>query len=207
MESLSDNTLKIVISGPNASGKTTLARAISERYNIPVIEEDVAQIFNGQAAFEKLRFERAPLDQLVQAKAAWINSFSRWTEHRSLEYAKHPGFVADRWEADLLDFWLVLMRNEKNVDQLTVQFAKNLQERAKTLDLVIVMPFGAPFTHGKNDADMTRATTLANRLLNTVVTAGIMQSLSDVRILRIPPTMTSVEDRLKLVGKSLSGAK
>lgn len=204
---MSDHTLKIAISGPNASGKTTLANAISERYRIPVLEEGVAQIFNSQAVFDKLRHERAPVNELVQAKTAWIDAFSRWTENRALAYEKNPGFVADRWEADLLDFWLVLMRNEKNVDQLTVKFAKNLRARAKMLDLVIVMPFGAPFSREKNDADIARATTLANRLLNTMITTGIIHTLPDVRVLRIPPTVLSVGERLALIEKSLSGAR
>ena len=204
---MSDNTLKIAISGPNATGKTTLANAISERYRIPVIDEGVSQIFNFQAVFEKLRYERAPINELVQAKRTWINSFSRWVENRSREYEKHPGFVADRWEADLLDFWLVLMRNERNVDQLTTRFVKNLQARAKALDLVIVMPFVVPFTHEKNDAAMTRATTLANRLLNTMVTNGIMQGIPETRVLRIPPAVISLDERLALVDKSLAGTK
>ena len=45
---MQNNTLRIAISGPNASGKTTLAKAISEKYAIPIIEEDLGVLFGAQ---------------------------------------------------------------------------------------------------------------------------------------------------------------
>lgn len=199
--------LKIAISGPNASGKTTLANAIADRYQLPVIAEGVAPVFSAQAILEKLRSDRAPVDEVVQARNAWINSFVQWEKCRETAYARHPGFVADRWEADLLDLWLVFMRNEKNVDPLTMQFAKNLAVRAKELDFVIMMPFVPPLADGKNDVDLPRANSFTNRLLNTMVTAGIIYSIPNLRILKIPPAATTVAERLQLVAQVISAMR
>lgn len=41
--------IRIAISGPNASGKTTLAKAIGGKYGIPVLEEALAPIFDAQS--------------------------------------------------------------------------------------------------------------------------------------------------------------
>lgn len=204
---MSAKTLRIAISGPNASGKTTLANAVSATYQIPVIQEGVAPVFNAQATFNKLRRDRAPVEEVVRARARWIQSFVQWVKDRDAEYARHENFVADRWEADLLDFWLVFMRNEKDVDPLTIQFLKSLTTRAKELDLVVVMPFAAPLAGEKNDVDMMRNSSLTNRLLNSMLTTGIIHNLSNVRVLKIPPTVVSVEDRLGLIEKGLADTR
>lgn len=201
------NSMKIAISGPNASGKTTLASALSRKYRIPVIQEGVTPVFNAQATFEKLRRDRAPVEEVLRARTEWIQSFVQWTKDRDAEYERHQDFVADRWEADLLDFWLVFMRNEKDIDPLTIHFVKSLIARSKEFDLVVVTPFAAPLAGEKNDVEMTRNSSLTNRLLNSMLTSGIINNLSNVRVLKIPPTIESVEDRLGLIEKILAEAR
>ncbi len=198
---------RIVISGPNASGKSTLANAIGEKFQVPVIAEGYVPIIAAKMRYQTLRKDGAPEADVLHAKKAWINAFIRWVKQREAEYEKLPAFVADRWEADLLDMWLVFMRNETDLDPLTLQFVKNLYARAKGMDLVIIMPISAPLPGEKNDADIVRNGTLTNRLLNSMVTTGIILNIPNLRVLKIPSVSMSVDERLALVEKAVSDMK
>jgi len=57
---MQNNALRIAISGPNASGKTTLAKAISEKYAIPIIEENLSVLFGAQKKLDQLHSQSAP---------------------------------------------------------------------------------------------------------------------------------------------------
>lgn len=196
--------IRIAISGPNASGKTTLAKAVHEKFDLPLIEEGVKPIFEAQFQFNRLRKASAPKEDLAKAKRAWADSFQQWVKDREMMYANHPGFVADRWEADLLDMWLVLFGRERSVDPLTVKLLKNLRSKARTLDLVILMPLSRPLTQENNDVNLQRATSFTNRLLNSVVTTGVIYSTPHLRVLKIPSTPMTTEQRLALVEEAVS---
>lgn len=202
---MSGEPLRIAISGPNASGKTTLAEAMAERYGLPVIEENVAEIDKSRSLLERLYAEQAPAEKIVEAKRNWIGTFIAWIKSREAAYATTPGFVADRWEADLLDLWLVFFGRERNIDNITAEMVRNLYAKGRIMDIAIMMPLAKPFTEDNNDVDVHRSGTFTNRLLNSMVTNGIIQTVPNLRVLRIPLEAHSLGDRMDLIDKAVRG--
>lgn len=202
---MSSDQLRIAISGPNASGKTTLAQAIGEKYGLPIIEENVVAVYRSRALLEQMYAEQTPAEKVIEAKRNWIGSFIAWIKSREAAYAATPGFVADRWEADLLDFWLVFFGRERNIDHLTAEMLKNLYAKARIMDFAIMMPLAKPFTEDGNDADLHRSTSFTNRLLNSMLTSGIIHTVPNLRVLRIPLEAQSLGERMDLVEKAVRG--
>lgn len=191
--------IRIVISGPNASGKTTLARAISEKYQVKIIQENLQAIIKARVALHKTIFAQAKENLIKEARKVLINEFMNWLRQRDRDYKRNNAFVADRWEADLLDMWLVFMRNEVDVDDLTGLIVKTMTERAENINLAIIMPLAQPMSLRPNEDSIKRNSTLTNRLLNSMLTKGIIQSLPKMRVLKMPHKDLSVYERLSLV--------
>jgi hypothetical protein len=201
-----NQTLRIAISGPNASGKTTLAKAISEHYAIPVIEEGMGVLFGAQNELKRLSDRSAPQEEIKPALERWQECFTHWARSREAEYSKHSSFVADRWEADLLDIWLVLMRRQDNIDPHTVRLDRYLRQAAAHLSFVILMPLAKPLSDAPNDAGLARASSFSNRLLNSVTTAGLIFTRTKLNVLKMPAGLNSIDDQLDLVERAVSRA-
>lgn len=201
---MQNNTLRIAISGPNASGKTTLAKAISEKYAIPMIEEDLGVLFGAQKKLDQLRSQSAPQEEIQSALGRWQESFFDWAQSREAEYSKYDSFVADRWEADLLDIWLVLMRRQENIDSQTVRLVRHVKAAAARLSFAILMPLAKPLSNVPNDAGLVRVSSFSNRLLNSMTTAGIIFSLPNLNVLRMPVGVSSTDDQIKIVESAQS---
>lgn len=196
--------LRIAISGPNASGKTTLAKAISEKYAIPMIEEDMGGVFGAQKELDQLRSQSAPQGEIKSALGRWQECFFDWAKSREAEYSRYDSFVADRWEADLLDIWLVLMRRYENIDPQTVRLVRHVKAAAARLSFAVLMPIAKPLSDVPNDAGLVRASSFSNRLLNSMTTAGIIFSLPNLSVLRMPAGASSTDDRIKIVESAWS---
>lgn len=197
MTSLSN--LKIAISGPNASGKTTIADLLAKELNLQLISEEVGDIFSHQRLYLEICRNSQSKEKILSAKKEWIRSFFKWSQLRNSKYSNCTGFIADRWEADLLDFWLVNFGREPHLDQLTVKLFKNFQAKAKNLDLAIIMPFKQPYTKNQNESKLNRVSSFSNRLLNSVVTTGIIYTAPSLRILRIPQNLSNADDCLDFI--------
>ena len=199
----SSDNLKIAISGPNASGKTSLAKALGDRLNLPVIKEEVSAIYQAKGLLNKMHKDEASRKEIIGAERQWINSFFEWAQDRERKYDENDRFVADRWEADLLDIWLVYFGREPNVDRSTAELLKILHQRAKMFDLVIIMPFSKPFTNTNNDENLVRQQSFTMRLLNNVTTRGIVATTPNLKILNIPNRPLSIDQRVDFVEKTI----
>ncbi|MEI6239099.1 MAG: hypothetical protein WCR51_01800 [Planctomycetia bacterium] len=199
-----NDNLRIAISGPNASGKTTLAKAISKKFAIPMIEEDLGVLFGAQKKLDQLRSQSAPQEEVKSALGRWQECFFEWAKSREAAYSKYDSFVADRWEADLLDIWLVLMRRLENIDPQTVRLVRHLKAVAARMSFAILMPIAKPLSDVPNDAGLVRVASFSNRLLNSMTTAGIIFSLPNLNVLRMPAGLSSTDDQIKIVESAWS---
>jgi hypothetical protein len=196
--------IRLAVTGPNASGKTTLARAIAEKYSIPFLGEDINSVFGAQMDFYRLRRENRPQGDVDAAMEKWKNSFFEWAVKREQAYAMHESFVADRWEVDLLDTWLVLMRTQEGTDRGALALIQFLRRSAARLHFAILTPFEKPLGGSSNKEGLGRALGFSNRLLNSMVTTGIVHSVKNLRVLRIPEGPLPLDARLDLVDRALA---
>lgn len=196
--------LKISVSGPNASGKTTIAHLLAKELKLQLINEDVEKIFSLQNEYLKASRSR-PVNKeiLLSAKKKWVQSFFEWSKLRHFKYTQSSGFVADRWEADLLDFWLVNFGKEAHLDNLTSKLFNNFQAKAKNLDLAIIMPFKQPYSKNPNESNLPRVSSFSNRLLNSVVTTGIIYTATNLKILKVPYQLSNIEETLDYIIRAI----
>ncbi len=195
--------MRIALNGQVASGKTTLGRAIAEKYSLPFIEEGLGDIFKWKRTIQQLRENQAAEEEITEVKRRWIRSFLEWKEKRAQLYQQHREFVADRWEADLLDIWLFFWAREPKADNVTVELHQNFHDKARLMDLVVLLPFGEPFTRENSTPTLKRNTRFSTGLLNWTVLNGLISSVPDLNVLRIQDEVSSLDQRLALVGERI----
>jgi len=195
--------LRIVLNGPVASGKTTLGKAIAQKYGIPFIEEGLIDIFKAKHIYYEMRKNKASADEIDYARRCWIKSFFDWKDKRAQLYRDHREFVADRWDADLLDIWLYFWGREPHVDHVTQDLFRNLHEKSKSIDLVVLLPFGEPFTLENSSQNLRRNTRFTVGLFNWAIINGLIRSVANLNVLNIPSQSLSVGERLQCVDERI----
>ncbi len=204
---MAKKNLRIVVSGPPGSGKTTLVNALAARLELSVVAEDVLPVVYAEHLYRRvLRDAGSVKDDIRAAKIRWIQSFFAWTSKRSDEYAKHDRLIADRWEADLLDYWLVSFGKEKSgFDELTSKLLEDMQRKSRLLDFAIIIPLQEPFSADQNEdvPALRRTLSFTTRLLTSVLATGLIQQHAQVRVVNIPNAPLSVGERVELVVRAI----
>ncbi|MFZ5482517.1 MAG: AAA family ATPase [Myxococcota bacterium] len=120
---------RIAVSGSAGVGKTTLARALAERLDVPYI---------GEGMREYLERTGANLHDLGPTGVRSV-VLALWEERKALEAAARDGFVADRSSYDFVAFWLYyhFAAPDRDTERL---FAEALAPGR--YDRVYVLPWG-----------------------------------------------------------------
>jgi hypothetical protein len=198
------NNLKLVVSGFPGTGKTTLVNAISSEFSLPIIQENMFQIgdLNRQLNIAIKEKRQKEIPGLIKK---YCESFLDWDAKRAAEYRKHEGFIADRWEADLLDYWLLSSSSYLgDLSKVTTKLLKNLQEKSKNIDICILTPLIEPFSHDKNEEGNVRTKGFTTHLRNIVTTVGIIKTFTKTTLIMLPNSKMTLDERLDFVKKSLT---
>lgn len=195
--------MRVAISGPNASGKTTLSQALAERFDTPVLSENVQPLFKARSQLQRLQKEGAHADALMDARKACARSFLQWMADREAHLVANTACIADRWGADILDMWLIFFGRESWADRITKRLIQSMYRQAEALDLVIIMPFAEPFIGAKNEQGMQRASQFSNRYLNSMLTRGIISSIPNLKVLRLPVKPDDRDARLNRAARAV----
>lgn len=195
--------MRIVVSGPTGTGKTTLVKALAERLGLPVLAEEMNDLFRLEGLYKKARRDGRDKALLDQAASAWGSAFIDWAKRRSTQYDGHRGFVADRWEADLLDIWLVKFAG-RDVDKATAWLLNDMRRKARTLDLAVVLPLQDIMGSMRNEAALPRVGFLSGRILNSLLTRALIGQCPGLKTLQLPARPLSVDERVTLVERAFA---
>lgn len=192
--------LRIALSGPVGSGKTTLGQALAGRLGLPFIPEDYRNIYSTHAASRKiLRDPLAPGARKKEATRALMETFSCWLAEREKLYGKYPGFVADRWEADTLDTWLKFFANTADCDEQTRQLWSRLQAVGESLSFAVLLPPAPVPVETRNEDGLRRKQSFTLTLQAWIMTGGVIRRCRNLPVLELPAERQTVEERVESV--------
>lgn len=182
----SQPAVRLALSGPVGAGKSTLAQALAARLGVRLIPEGFAAV---QAAIvgrsRLLRNPQATDQHLQAAHREAMAACLAWLQGRERVYAESGGFVADRWEVDLLDTWLKLFAG-LSPDAQTRAILARMREVARGLDLVVLLPPPAFDVERFNDEGLPRRPGFSLKLQAYAMTSGLLRQCQGLRVLALP---------------------
>lgn len=187
---------KIVISGSVGSGKTTLAKALGQALNLPVLTENLRGIYRGLETFRQYAHNpQSSTHDKQRVVQKLMQQFTDWTKDRQQLYQQHPGFIADRWEADLVDLWLKLFA-DLPCDAQTEQLLVDMRQKAHTFTCAVMLPPYVFQAEAENEDGLKRRQSMNLTLLSSLVTSGLHRQCPGLHTLHLSPKIISVEDRV-----------
>lgn len=175
--------MKIALSGSGSTGKSTLAKAVAEKYNVPIIPEFAREVA-----------EKMKIENIRKVTPDIYFTFQENILKRKLEEEKkYETFIADRSTADVAAYYFRWccrdMEDDKNKQYIDLCF-----ENLKNYDKIILLPWNSIPV----EADGFRSAKLYYQYEIHCLILGI---LNDQKIdYEIMPEK-SLEDRIKYLDK------
>jgi hypothetical protein len=197
--------LKIVISGAVGSGKTTLAKELANHLKIESIDENFEGIFKARQDFIKAQKIKLSQEELKDSFKAWMDSYFNWIKKREGEYHSKKNFVADRWEADLLSFWLRDFASSR-VDGRTLKLISLFKTQSQKISHSVVLP---PMLQvpDKNEAGLVRTKSLCTKIMGGAMMYGLIRQYTNTPLIFIPPKIDTVAEKIIFIERFISAQK
>jgi hypothetical protein len=191
--------LRITISGAVGAGKTTLTKELASYFKIDTIDENFVGIYQARQNFINIQKTNPSPEELKRAFKAWMEAYFSWVKNRGLEYLSKKNFIADRWEADLLAFWLRDFSKSK-VDGYTLKMLDLLKQNSQKITHAIVLPF-IPDVPNKNEAGLKRTKSLCVKIGGGAMIYGLINQYTNTPLKFIPPEVQTVADKITFIEK------
>ena len=194
---------RLAITGFAGTGKTSLCAALAERLGVPVLGEDMAAIAAANQECQRvMRFQWSTTEERSAAREASVAAYVAWAGKRDRLYRENPAFVADRWELDLVNWWLVHFGlGENAVDHVTSRLMQDMREKAKRLDAMVLMPFQSPFaaSGSHNDDMLERKIDFTTHALFRTVATGLLREFVSLPVIALPARPMTLAERADFV--------
>ncbi len=193
--------MKIVFSGAAGIGKTTTAKALAEKLNVPFLPENFSDYFE---AITRLRLLDRPDSSQEERHAAtqhYLRTLQEWLNNRAQECRSLEGFVADRWALDMLTAMLAknVFRQE---NELVTRVIRHLQQQAAQLDLLVILPLTTAFTNEANESDLPRPRSLNTQLMMHSLCRGLHVQLTRLPVVHVPQQLETVDERVEFIARA-----
>lgn len=178
--------MRIAISGCAGIGKSTLSRALANKLNISLVEENYTALFSPPGTFNSEAIKLIPL-------------FNRVLAEKNQLMKQAAAFVVDRTALDLLNLWMA--KGLSAYPQATADFSQLCQAEAANYDLVIFPPWGA-LPHRPHDANDGRIRVKDPwiQLRNHAAILGLTRMwVDEQKIICLPTDLQSLEQWLAFI--------
>lgn len=189
--------MKIALTGTSGIGKTTLAKALSERLSIKLIEED----YNSMAyAVKALKITPTTnKKETIKAGERLLKVMDQWLSNRMRYYKSDESFIEDRFCIDAIAYLA-----NSTVGQLREDILKDMiikcSQYTTIYDLVIVPPISDWSTlQYKNEAGLYRQNNFAMKITSQSLCIGLLEQFCAAPKLYINANCTTTEQRLDYV--------
>lgn len=198
--------MKIAFSGAAGIGKTTTARVLADKLNVPFLAEDFGAYFE---AATRLRAGSQPgISEGEQTAASrhYLHTAQEWLNNRAQQFRNPDGFVADRWALDMLTAFLSkgVFRHE---NELVEQLIRHTQQQAAQLDLLVFLPLTTEWVTEVNESALPRPRRLSTQLMMHSLCRGLHIQLTGAPVLHVPKRIATVEDRVQFIMQALERSR
>ena len=177
-------------------------KALAQKFELPILDEGWKNIQAAQSVFGNLKRDKnSSRAELGRAFENWVKSYLDWADERKRLYSVHDGFVADRWEADLLSNWLNLFSGSRHfrIDEKTVRLLEDMQIRARTFSFAIMLPPQKIVSEDRNEEGLRREQSFSFRLMRSLLTSALVRQCRGLPIVSVPSQPFLVEERVSLI--------
>jgi deoxyadenosine/deoxycytidine kinase len=198
---MTTKNMRLAITGPVGSGKTSLANTLAQKLHLAKIPENWAMIPEAKKSFIHANKSDQADDEgtKINSIKVWAESYFEWVRMRDKAIAETSGgYILDRWEVDALANWLVTVGPRVDEKYTKILFRK-MQRRSQQIDLIIILPLQGHVDETHNSEKIRRNLRFDSRLANAAVTRGLITDYCRTPIIKIPGRSMSMDERVELV--------
>jgi predicted ATPase len=183
--------VRIAITGTSGVGKTTLAKALAEKYEVPYIPEDWNQLFAALIEFKKEK--KDPKNQKLQY---FVRELNAWLKHRNQICDDLPRFVIDRCVYDILKLAIHehIFSKESQAIKSLIQKSTNF---SKKINCIVVPPVSKFMTQElANQSGMKRNNDLHHKIYSQSLTIGLLEQFCHTQKIYLDENQTTTQKRM-----------
>lgn len=195
-------SVRIAITGTSGVGKTTLAKALAEKYQVPYIPEDWNNLFSALIEFKKENASELKNKKLQR----FVRELNVWLRHRNQICNDMPGFVMDRCVFDILKLAIHehIFSKETHAVKSLIQKATNFSGK---INCVVVPPLSEWMTKEVvNQSNMKRNNDLHHKIYSQSLTIGLLEQFCHTPKIYLDKNQKTTQQRIEAVDCYLSSA-
>lgn len=191
---------KIAITGTSGVGKTTLALALANKYQIEYVPEDWNALLLTLKMYKSevdISLKKDKLDQFIETLNSWIKK-------RKQISIQGSGFVMDRCIFDILKLAIhesVFAKQPQAIKKLiqqSISFSKNV-------DCIIVPPLSSWMMEKTvNESGLKRNNDLQHKIYSQSLTVGLLEQFSASKKIYLSRDNDTINQRLTVVDQYIA---
>jgi len=188
----------IAISGTSGTGKTTLAKELSKKYDLAIKPENIHPLID---SFKKVLLNKDPKLQ-NQLITNYVQIAYEWLDERQEFIQKNNRCILDRWALDILARFLFSNLFNINSDPI-YKLIELIRTQSESLTVLIIPSIIQSSIPTLNEDNLARSSNMSRRIYSQASTIGLAKMYTRCPTILIPNQMTQLESRVNSITKAI----
>lgn len=193
--------MKIAFTGTSGIGKTTIAKALADRYSLRLVGEEIDKLAYAIDVLKKT--PRDKTKELNKSIERFLKSLDDWLSDRMKYFESDLCFIEDRFCIDAINF-LASSGIGKFGDDLVKDLVVKCAQYSTIYDLVVVPPI-QDFTtfQYRNHDGLYRNNTLASKIIQQSAYIGLLEQFCAAPRLYLTPNLKTIDQQIEAIEQVL----